>query len=135
MGNYIYNPIIRIWGPPVAGFLFYGAWAFLVNSPWLMNNGDVVSASKAALAQGSYSFVITLSLALFVEWMFKRLKDIPGRSLWVFLVAVLLMAVISSVLNISVGTPNVLWTVLPGLLVSAVYTAAYVLALIKTEGS
>lgn len=133
MKHYIQKPAIRIWIPPIAGFLFYGAWAFLINSPWVMNNGHITSAAIAALVQGSYSFIVTLNLALLVEWMFKRLRGIGGRSAWVFIVAITLLAIVSSGLNIVAGTPNVIWTVLPGLLVSAVYTCLYILALLKTE--
>lgn len=133
MKRYLHNKTLRMWVPPISGFLFYGTWAMLINSPWLMSNGSLESAAKAALTQGSYSFVITLALALMVEWLFVRLHAIPGRAVWVFFIAVALLAVTSSGLNILAGTPNVLLTILPGLLVSAVYTGIYILALVSAS--
>jgi len=118
------NAKVRILIPPITGFLFYGAWALLINSEhgWM-------PACKAALTQGSYSFIVTLILALLIEWLFVRLNGVKGRSLWVLLFAVLILAITSSTLNFVAGTPNILWTILPGLLVSSVYSVLYIAAL------
>ena len=124
---------VRIWLPPTVGFLFYGAWAFSVNSGVLLISDTIYWSTgiKAALVQGSYSFFVTLMLAIVVEWMFVRLRDVAFKPMWVWLTAVLLLIATSSGLNVLAGTPHVLFTILPGLLVSAIYTALYIIALNK----
>jgi hypothetical protein len=117
-------PIIRIIVPPVSGFLFYGAWAMWVN---YSHGWDY--AITAGLTQGTYSFTITLLLAVVVEWLFIRLANVYLRSLWIFLVAAILLASTSVGVNILTGTPEVLWTVLPGLMVSLTYTVVYIIGL------
>jgi len=137
MRVWIHNKKRRIWLPPIAGFLFYGAWAFFINFPH-----GVESAIAAALTQGGYSFTITLVLALVIEFLFLRLgtlsatASIPGawRNVWVFIVGFSLLLFTSVGINVLTGTPEVLWTVLPGLTISAVYTVLYILALNKVEG-
>lgn len=126
MKSYIQNPKIRLFVPPISGFLFYGSWAVWVNHShgW----GDAITAG---LTQGSYSFSITLVLAIVVEYLFQHLAHIPLRSLWVFLVAALLLATTSFGVNYLTGTPEIIWTVLPGLMVSLTYTVIYIFALNK----
>ncbi|MFT5421718.1 MAG: hypothetical protein ACI9D5_002476 [Candidatus Endobugula sp.] len=126
MMSLMHNKKIRVWVPPIAGFLFYGAWAGFINYAhgW-------ESAITAGLTQGSYSFLITLVLAMVVEWLFVRLKGAPLRSFWVFLAGFLLLSSSSISANLLTGTAEILWTVLPGLTVSLVYTVVYILALNK----
>ncbi len=127
---------VRLWVPPVTGFVFYGAWALLINSPWVIpSDSDWLTASKAAFTQGSYSFVITLVLAAVVEWLFVKLSGTPLRSVWVCFVAMSILIITSAGINILAGTPHVLWTILPGLVVSAVYTGSHVFALKKLSQS
>lgn len=120
------NSSIRLWLPPIAGFLGYGAWAFYINYAY----GLEVSI-RSGLAQGSYSFVVTLVLTAMVEWLFVRLCAIPFGSIIIFLLVVLLLTTLSTSVNILVGTPNILWTILPSLIVSAVYTALHIFTLHK----
>ncbi len=126
MKSLLNHQIIRIFLPPFAGFLFYGGWAFIINS-----GHGIEKALIAAFTQGGYSFVITLVLAILIEWLFTRLSSVPWHHIWVFFIAVTILAVTSISLNIIVGTPEVLWTVLPGLLVSSVYTHLHLLTLRK----
>lgn len=124
--NWVKNPIIRLLVPPVAGFLFYGCWAFWAN--W--DHGQMVAA-KAALVQGSYSFVITLSLALLVEWLYCLLRPLRWRAWWVGVTACLLLYSTSWGINALAGTPNILLTILPGAAFSTVYAVIYVMALVN----
>jgi hypothetical protein len=126
MKTYIQNSKIRILVPPVAGFLFYGAWALFINFSHGWHD-----AITAGVTQGGYSFLMTLVLAIVVEWLFVRLAKVPLRSVWVFLVGAILLASTSFGINILTGTPEIVWTVLPGLSVSLVYTVIYIVALNK----
>jgi hypothetical protein len=128
MPTFLHNKKIRLWVPPLAGFLFYGAWAGFINAAHGWEN-----AITAGLTQGSYSFSITLVLAIVVEWLFVRLAGTPLRSFWVFLAGFLLLSSTSVSANLLTGTPEIVWTVLPGLTVSLVYTVIYIIALNKLE--
>lgn len=117
---------IRILVPPLAGLLFYGAWAYWVN----MDFGSS-AAWRAAATQGGYSFAITLILALVVEWLFQQLSSLPKHHWWVILIACLLLYITSWSVNAWSGTPNILLTILPGATVSTIYTVIYVMGLVK----
>lgn len=143
MQQWVSHKKVRVWVPPIAGFLFYGGWALLANSGLLselLPEGTLVNAAGnaeggheaaliAGLTQGSYSFTVTLLLALIVEGLFQRLSGWPLRSVWVFCVAFVVLVSTSAGVNIMVGTPNVALTILPGLVVSSLYTVVYILAL------
>ncbi len=122
------NAAIRILVPPMMGLLFYGSWAFWVNS----DHGQM-AAFKAACTQGGYSFTITLVLALLIEWLFKILKPVKFRFFWVGIVSCSLLYATSWGVNALTGTPNILLTILPGATVSTVYTIVYIATLKKLE--
>ncbi len=124
--QWINNQKVRLWVPPIAGFLFYGAWATVINY-----SHGLQEALTAGLTQGGYSFTITLFLAIIVEWLFVRLSHLPYKSVWVFVLALLLLLVTSIGINLFTGTPEVLLTVLPGLLISSIYTLIYIMTLNK----
>ena len=126
LASWVKNPMIRLLVPPVAGFLFYGLWAFFAN----MDHG-CGPAAKAFLTQGSYSFVITLSLALLIEWLYRLLQRLPYRAWWVGVIACLLLYSTSWGINFLAGTPNILLTILPGAAFSTVYAVIYVMALVN----
>jgi hypothetical protein len=132
MPKWIHNKTLRLWLPPIAGFLFYGAWAFFINFSHGWN-----SAITAAFTQGGYSFTITFVLALVIEFLFQRLSVTSiatlWRNVWVFIAGFSLLLFTSVGINLLTGTPEIVWTVLPGLTVSAVYTVMYILALNKVE--
>lgn len=118
------NAFLRILVPPLSGLLFYGAWAYWVN----MDYGQAVGL-KAAATQGGYSFIITLVLALFIEWLYRLLKAVPRFQYWVAALACLLLYATSWGLNFLMGTPNIFLTILPGAIISTIYTVFYVASL------
>ena len=112
----------------LAGFLVYGGWAYFINAQYSQQAGI-----KAALTQGTYSFVITLVLALFMEWLFERSKHRQHQFKVTFISTCLLLYITSSGVNFLLGTPEILVTILPGSIVSTVYTFSYTLALSKLQ--
>lgn len=122
------HPLVRILIPPFTGFLFYGGWAFVVN----IGYGQML-ALKAAITQGGYSFTITLVLALMIEWLFLRTKQWPFRLYFIGVIACSLLYVTSWSLNYLAGTPNILLTILPGAVVSTIYTIIYIIGLNKLD--
>ncbi len=90
---------------------------------------------RAALTQGSYSFAVTLILTGLMECLFARLRDWPKqRRLYGSAIPVCLLLYLSSYgVNYLAGTPNILLTILPGALISTVYSFSYIGALSKIE--
>jgi hypothetical protein len=93
------------------------------------------AAIKAALVQGSYSFLITLGMTLMLESMYRFLYKFTN-SYWLSAVVSVFLCcapvfIGSWVLNVAAGTPEVFNTVILGYLLGAVYSATYVRALIK----
>ena len=117
---------LRLLVPPFAGFCFYGAWAFYVN----MDHGYFMGI-KAAITQGGYSFAVTLLLSVLVERLFVRFQSVSLGDYWVGFIAIALLALVSWAVNALAGTPEILWTILPGLTVSAIYTSVYIITLRK----
>ncbi len=102
------------------GLLFYGGWAYFVHYDY----GFIV-AIKAFCTQGLISFSITLVLTHFMEVLFQRF-DSPRLGYWLTAtIASLLVVFVSYTTNVIVGTPEVLMTILPGSLISAVYSFSY----------
>ncbi|MGH1485371.1 MAG: hypothetical protein ACRBCI_04070 [Cellvibrionaceae bacterium] len=128
MSAILKNAAIRILLPPFAGLFFYGSWAFWVN----YEHGQM-AAFKAACTQGGYSFTITLLLALAIEWLFKVLQSLRFHSLWVAVIACSLLYSSSWGVNALTGTPNIFLTILPGALVSTIYTIIYIVTLNKLK--
>lgn len=63
-----------------------------------------------------------------MEWLFGKLQDHSHRSrFWKTCVPVCIALYLSSwAVNFLAGTPNILLTILPGALLSSVYTFSYV---------
>lgn len=108
----------------IIGFIFYGGWAYFVHFDY-----GVVIAAKAFLTQGLISFSITLVLTHFMEKIYHWIT-MPRLAYWFTAIsATIFVAFISCSINMLVGTPETLLTVLPGIVVSAVYSFSYTKAL------
>ncbi|MGK0222412.1 MAG: hypothetical protein ACI9ON_001651 [Limisphaerales bacterium] len=120
---------IRSIGAGLAGFAAYGGWAVFANWP----HGETI-AWKSGLVQGSYSFLLTLSMTLITEWLHKLAIKLTYR-------IPILMVCISSVLfctaygiNYVAGTPEILMTIVPGFIIGSTYTLIYILGLERRTG-
>lgn len=106
-----------------AGLLGYGGWAFFVNQSAGMGMG-----LRAAAIQGGYSFILTLGMTLITEKLYRSLP--PRHSTWLTVVltsgTIWWVAYGIHTLN---NTPNIVATILPGFIIGAIYTTAYVTAL------
>ena len=114
------------------GFIFYGGWAYFVH----LDYGHVV-AFKAFLTQGLVSFSITLVLTQSMETMYKLFSN-PRAAYWCTAIIISVLVVLFSyTINAIVGTPEIFFTILPGSVISAIYTFSYVrlLSYIRQEDS
>ncbi len=108
----------------LAAFLIYGSWAYFANS-----DHTHFIASKAALTQGSYSFMVTLTLSLLMETIFSLLDKPRLRFATTFISSSLLLYFTSWLINKLLGTPNILATIAPGTSIGTVYIFIYTLNL------
>ncbi len=110
----------------IAALLCYGGWAFYANQDYGFN-----VASKAALTQGSYSFILTLLLSGVMEYFYR----IWRRQKWRYPITVgatcLTLYATSWGVNALLGTPEILVTIFPGAVIGTVYTVCYCMVLSK----
>ena len=92
-------------------------------------------AFKAAMVQGSYSFVITLGMTLMLEASYRTLSKLTG---WYQASAVASVIICcapvfigSWMINVAAGTPEVFRTVILGYVIGTVYSSTYVSGLLK----
>ncbi|MGK0463366.1 MAG: hypothetical protein ACJA0W_004232 [Candidatus Azotimanducaceae bacterium] len=120
----LFTPLQRSLISGVAGFIVYGGWGFWVN----MSHGTEMGV-MAGLIQGSYSFVLTLSMTIVMEYLMRMLAGFPGRQvITVGMVSVGTFAVAYSIQWLN-STPEILLTIIPGFLIGAVYSGVYVAGL------
>lgn len=112
---------LRLILPAIMGFVAYGAWAYFANDEFTTE-----VALKAAMTQGSYSFIITLILSVLIEYLYKRLNKINHHHWWVISISCLLLYSSSWFVNFIAETPNIVMTILPGAMMSTIFTVVYV---------
>ena len=108
----------------VAGFIVYGGWGFWVN----MSHGTEMGV-MAGLIQGSYSFVLTLSMTIVMEYLMRMLAGVRARQV----ITVVTVSIGTFVVAYSIqwlnSTPEIFLTIIPGFLIGAVYSGVYVAGL------
>jgi hypothetical protein len=108
----------------VVAAILYGSWAGFSN--W--EHGTRV-ALEAGLVQGAMSFLSTLTLVLVLEALFRLGVRLGGRAFHGFLLAAVgttsLMSAVMTTVHWVAGTPNLVITVAPSLVVGAVFFIAY----------
>ena len=126
------SPFQRSLASATAGFVFYGGWAFLVNSM----HGSMV-ALKAACVQGSYSFALTFAMTVLVEGLFRLISKLNGTAVivnWATIVITCAIVFSSSwIINVMAGTPEIFKTVILGYIIGGIYSATYVYGLARAK--
>jgi len=107
----------------LAGFFGYGSWGFWVN----MSHGWQTGL-KAGLTQGSYSFVITLFYSVLIEWMYAK----TGNKILTTIFCSLSVVVTSYSIHALVGTPEILATIAPGVVIGSFFVYGYTSVLAAT---
>lgn len=127
-GFALLNPYQRSLISALAGFLFYGTWAFMVNL-----SHSSTAAIKAACVQGSYSFVLTLTMTMLIEALFRTFRHLFNNTLLIIWTTILLACGLifsaSWLVNVLAQTPNILETVILGYVIGGSYTVIYVSSL------
>jgi len=127
-----FTPLQRSILSGLCGLIFYGGWAIFVN--WKHGLG---AAIKAGCVQGSYSFILTLSMTMLIEGMFKINSKVFKKALLVnWSTIIICCAAIFSLswgINFAAGTPEILRTVILGYVVGGIYSITYVYGLARSE--
>lgn len=112
------------------GFFGYGFWAVMMN----IDHG-LQAGLKAGVVQGSYSFLLTLTMTLLMEGVFNRVYKASESIMCSTALTVLFICGLvfggSWWVNAAAGTPNILQTVLPGYIIGGAYSISYAVGLAK----
>ena len=98
------------WSAALLAFVCWGGWAFYINYP-----AGVATGLVSGLAQGTVSMIMTLVMIKFVTDIFHRLANRFMQLTMPTLITVGGAACLLVVVHSLVGTPNIFWTILPGL--------------------
>ncbi|MBL8019143.1 MAG: hypothetical protein JNM27_05725 [Leptospirales bacterium] len=102
----------------------WSTWAYYAN----LSHG-AAAAQKAAITQGSFTIINAAVFTIVMEYMFSVGKTVLMRLLLAFLLPNGIVAVILTSLHYYRGTPNVLATVSPSLIIVAALSLIYVLVI------
>ena len=127
-----FTPLQRSIISGLSGLFFYGGWAVFVN--W---KHGIAAAIKAGCVQGSYSFILTLTMTMLIEGMFKINSKVFNKTILVnWSTIIICCAAIFSLswgVNFAAGTPEILRTVILGYIVGGIYSISYVHGLARSR--
>ena len=112
----------------VLAALAYGGWAVTVNWP----HGAAL-ALRAGAVQGASSAATTLVMSAAVERLYAAWSGRPLRGVVAWLVPALLGGCLHLGVHLANGTPEVIATIAPSVLLGAAFTGTYVLGLARAE--
>lgn len=107
-------------------FVVYGGWALVVNH----SHGFAV-ARAAGLAQGVSSTISTLIISSLIELCLRAFRGRPGGLLLAWLVPPTLTGLMHAAFQWSVGTPEILLTVLFSVVMGYLFAGIYLKGLLK----
>ena len=111
-----------------AGVL-YGGWAVIVNWPHGLD-----AVIRAGAVQVAYSVTTTAVMSSIMEAVFVRLPPGALRVWGTAASASGLGMIVLIAVHVLVGTPELLWTVLPSLIMGTLFAVLYCLNLGRVEG-
>ena len=98
------------WSAALFSFVVWGGWAFFVNRPTGLSTG-LISGVAQGLASAAMSFVMIRA----VTAIFRRLNNRVAQLVVPTVITVGAAAGFLVVVHSLVGTPEIFWTILPGL--------------------
>ena len=109
------------WTSAILAFVFWGGWAFYVNRP-----SGSVTGLISGVTQGTASMVMTFVMIAAVTGIYRRLSSRVLQMTLPTVITVGSAACFLVLIHSLVGTPNIFWTILPGLSVAVpfcIYTS------------
>jgi len=98
------------WVSALLAFICWGGWAFYVNRP-----AGLATGLTSGLAQGTVSMLMTFVMIQTVTGISRRLTSRYLQLTLPTLITVGSAAALLVLVHSLVGTPNIFWTILPGL--------------------
>ncbi len=108
----------------VLALIVYGSWAAFSNVSYGYNTVLI-----AFLIQGGYAFVSTLALGVAVIHTFRRLGSSRAARIGSFLLGFTVLCTVPAGLHVLAGTPNIVQSILPGL----IWGTGYLVLLLRTQ--
>lgn len=115
---------VRALLPAIAGFLGYGSWGYFCNMMYGWQMG-----LQSGLVQGSLSFTITLVFNGVMETIYRLVK----RKALSIAISIISLVTVSYGVNNLTGTPEVIATIAPGVVIGAIYVFSYISTLAKLD--
>ena len=110
----------------MAGGLLQGLWAIYANS-----EHSQAEYLRAGVVQGMNSFVMSFVITFFMEWivvLYDRIHPVVLRFAAALASAFLFMVTIHYGSNWIFGTPDILETIAPAIIIGTIYCSSYLLA-------
>lgn len=111
----------------LVSFIFYFAWTWYANS---RVTDDVALLLRSALVQSSYSAFMTLTFTALLSWVIDKMKCHNHPYLAV-IPPLLLQSAMVYLINYFNQTPNLLLTIIPSILFTALYGIFFAFTLLK----
>lgn len=118
------SPLSKSLLSATAGALIYGSWAY-----WVNMSDSTQMAITTALVQGSFSFVLTLSMTLILEYLYRFLGPGTGAVVGTTAAVSAFMFATAYSLQWLAGSGEILMTILPGYVIGTTYAAFYAVSL------
>ncbi len=99
-----------------SGFIAWGGWAFYINYSPSTNSGLL-----SGLTQGTFSFIMTFVLVKLVTYLFNTIRHVKFKLIMPTIITVSLTSSFIINIHILVGTPNILFTVLPAITIAIAF--------------
>jgi hypothetical protein len=103
----------------IIALIVYGGWAAFTN----LSHGTLI-ATKAFLVQGIFALLATLGLSLLARRLYDQLGKNYSALTAAFCSCFLIIATVPALLHTWVGTPNIIQSILPGLIWGTLYLTA-----------
>ena len=104
----------------LVGAVVYGSWGFAANYSVSLSKTQTV-----ALAQGTFSFVLSLLLTGALERLWRRFRSVSIATCIALAVTYPLVILV----HVCVGTPRIIVTMAPGTLMTGIFVVLYLLNL------
>jgi len=106
----------------ILAFFIYGGWSGYCNIEY-----SELIALKAALIQGLFAFTATLGITVLARYLFNRWGKNKAALCTSFLFCFIILATVPSTIHWLLKTPEIFYSILPGLIWGSLYILGYLI--------
>lgn len=96
-------------GAAIFAFFLWGGWSFYINTQF----GSLQNGLISGLGQGVFSFIMTLFIVFLIEKQFHYFKHRYAKLILPSMITVCITGCLLILLHLILGTPSILYTLLP----------------------